>query len=262
MSAYKMRKIVVVMTSFNRKELTDNSINSILRYHYPNRHIIVVDDGSDIPYKYEHKDVTVIRNEKKQKGVIVQVVAYNLGISVAINEMNAEIVILQNAEAYHYGNILYETEVYLKDTNYISYACLSTTKEMLPINDEKIENHKEIDVAARGDVELGWYNHSIHYPRYYDFCSAITAENLKKLNGFDERFAKHAWYCDDNFIMRVNKLGLKPVIIDTPFVVHQWHSRSHQPFGYTPQAHELYKKTLGEEGYVAVREITEKYIKI
>lgn len=252
-----MRRIVVVMTSLNRKELTDNTIGSILRQHYPNMHIVVVDDGSDIPYEYEHEDVTVLRIEKKDRKWVSPVVAYNKGISMAINDKNAEIVILQNAEAYHYGNVLHQTDMELSNNSYISYACFSTTKDMLPITDEKIRPYIEYSGVATGSAELGWYNHSHYYPRYFDFCSAITVENIKKLNGFDERFYKHVWYGDDNFVMRVREMGLEMRIIDIPFVIHQWHSRSHQPHGYTDESLKLFIKTIEEHSYKAVHKFND-----
>lgn len=257
MRTYKMRRIVIVMTSFNRKELTDNSIGSILRYNYPNKHIIVVDDGSDTPYEFEHDDVTVFRIEKKDRKWVSPVVAYNKGIAMAINEKNAEIVILQNAEAYHYGDILKKVDEEITDNNYISFACFSTTDDMLPITDEKIEPYINYSCSATGNVELGWYNHSHYYPRYFDFCSAITVDNIKKLNGFDERFYKHVWYGDDNFVMRVREMGLDMRIIDMPFVAHQWHSRSHQPHGYTDESLMLFIKTIEERAYKAVHKFND-----
>ena len=75
--------------------------------------------------------------------------------------------------------------------------------------------------------DLGWYNHPVHLPRALDFCAAISAGNMKKLNGYDERFYKHVWYGDNDLILRVRRLGLEVVIPEYPFAVHQWHDHNH-----------------------------------
>jgi len=80
------------------------------------------------------------------------------------------------------------------------------------------------DRIAMRDGENAWYNHPVRRPVGYHFCSAITANNLKKLNGFDERFMEGIGYDDDDFISRVKLLKLRVDITSNPFVVHQWHA--------------------------------------
>ena len=63
----------------------------------------------------------------------------------------------------------------------------------------------------------------IHRPVAYDFCSAITVDNLKKLNGYDERFSNGCAYGDNYLLNRIIMLDLNVEIIDYPFAVHQWH---------------------------------------
>jgi hypothetical protein len=56
----------------------------------------------------------------------------------------------------------------------------------------------------------------------------MSADNMRKLNGLDERFM-HGRNCDDNdLVRRILNLGLKTIITDEhqPMVVHQWHPPS------------------------------------
>lgn len=257
MFAHKMKRIVVVMPCYNRQDLCSNTINSILKYGYENCEIVVVDDASDIPFAYNNDRVHIIRIDKKDKKWFNSVIPYNYGLLYAINELNAEIIVTQNAEGYHYGNILQHINENLNPNEYFSYACLSVDESFGEVSVTKISQIcDKIQNAASGNIELGWYNHSVLYPRAYDFCSAMYVEPMIKLNGFEERFYNHTWYGDDNFLIRVKKLGLKVSIIDEPFVVHQWHSRSHQPFGHTDASFQLLNKTIKEDSYSATHKFT------
>ena len=160
---------------------------------------------SDVPFKFKHPNVDVIRTENKTW--VSSVIAYNIGIKHAI-EIGAEIIILQNGESYHFGDLLQYANDNLNAKNYISFASLNLSKERSSnIKDETMDSLLSIKVAS-GDDAIGWYNHSVYRPVAYDFCSAIETENLIKLNGFDERFSNHFWYMDDNFLDRVRKMGL------------------------------------------------------
>ena len=68
-----------------------------------------------------------------------------------------------------------------------------------------------------------WWNHSVWQPNAFHWCTAITSENIIKLNGFDESFSFGYGKEDGYFITQVKTLGLNVKIIDSPFVVHQWH---------------------------------------
>jgi glycosyltransferase involved in cell wall biosynthesis len=64
-----MRSIAVIMTHFNRDDLTKRSISSILEQKYNGDYvIIVVDDSSDIPFEYKHDKVVIIRTKKRKCG--------------------------------------------------------------------------------------------------------------------------------------------------------------------------------------------------
>lgn len=75
------------------------------------------------------------------------------------------------------------------------------------------------------DGYVGWYNHSVYNPCEFHFCSAVSMVNIIKLGGFDERFANGIGYEDNEFLDRVNRLGLHKIINDDVSVIHQWHPK-------------------------------------
>ena len=256
------KKVFIVMTAFNRSALTQNTIDSIAKRR--NLHIIVVDDSDKDPYSPEKAecDLVLIRNRKW----VSPVITYNKGFEYIKNQYqpkDSDILIIQNSEAIHVGDIVQYAIENITEDNYISFACLSLPKDFCEqkITKERIDSVSNCHISAtiNDEIEVGWYNHEHYYPRALDFCSAITWGNMKKLNGFDERYAKHTWYGDDDFRNRVKKLGLTTIIgnSEMPFVCHQWHSRAHQPYGYTEDAMKLYSKTSVEDNYRAYHVITE-----
>lgn len=113
--------------------------------------------------------------------------------------------------------ILPDMQLGVTDKNYITFACYSLSKG----EDVDFKELKKQPPSSNG--ESGWYNHSIYRPEALHFCSAITTDNLRKLNGFDERLALGLGYEDNLFIHQVRVLGLKVLIVDDPFVFHQYH---------------------------------------
>jgi hypothetical protein len=150
-----------------------------------------------------------------------------------------EIVIIQNAECYHVGDVLiYARRV--TDNTYISFGCYSQGESQ----GSEINNR-----CASFGGDSAWYNHPEYRPVGYHFCSAITAGNIKKLNGFDERFSFGTGYDDDYLLHQIKCLGLKVEITAVPYVVHQWHE---QMMGKDYTGNEtLYKELIKENNYRA-----------
>ena len=225
-------KIVIVMTYFNRLFQLERTLASILRSRHKNFEIIIVDDKSDevTDFSVYGKRIHSIR-VGEEKNWCNPVIPYNLGIHKALT-FHPSVIILQNAECYHYGDVLSYAARNVVYNNYLAFSALSLDKENthLGVNDELIKGLLPMEYAVPYHPlvsELGWYNHPIILPRALDFCAAISTQNLRKLNGYDERFASHIWYGDDNLIGRVKKLGLRVEIPLDPFVVHQWHDHNH-----------------------------------
>jgi GT2 family glycosyltransferase len=238
--------IAIVITYYNRPKQLLKTLESF--NHYKDFFVVIVDDGSskEITLPDLDFDVTVLRIENKAwtQGDP----AYNTGFHYALLR-NPEIVIIQNAECYHIGDVLsYAKRV--SDKTYISFGCYSQGK-----GEEagSVINNR----CATFGGDSAWYNHPVYRPVGYHFCSAITADNLRKLNGFDERFSFAAGSDDDYFLHQVKTLGLEIEITSDPIVVHQWHEQN--AFN-TPEMYEvnnrIYQELIKENTFRAKHIIT------
>lgn len=222
-----MPKVSVIMTYFNRQAQLEKTLRSIGESALKDIEVIIIDDLSDEEIKRPEAEFPVKIIRITEKTWTNPEPAYNKGLIEALNN-NPDIIIIQNAECYHVGDVLlYATRV--TDESYISFSCFSidreTTFRQHDIN-EVIRNNNR---AATQTGECAWYNHPEFRPVGYDFCVAMTKKTIITLNGYDERFSDGIAYGDDYLIARARMLGLKIEIPVNPFVVHQWH--------YTNNAH-------------------------
>jgi len=211
-----MAELSVVLTYYQREKQLLKTLESFRQYDPSLFTVVIVDDNSpdDIQLPAMPYEVAILK--VRDKHWINSGVTYNIGFHYVLKQ-NPRTVIIQNAECYHAGDIIGYTKKHLSDKNYLSFACYSLAEGQ--DTDLKILNNK----AAHGNGDSAWYNHSVHRPEAFHFCSAITAENLKRINGFDERFAFGIGFDDNYFIWQVKTSGLKVEFIDDPFVVHQYH---------------------------------------
>ena len=222
--------ISIATTYYNRKNQFIKTLKSLQQSEVKNFEMIVVDDASDENQRIEYlqKDfefLKIFRINKEDKKFNNPCIAFNL----AFSKCSGDKIIIQNAECLHYTDILKITRDDLNDDNYLSFSCYSidkqTTEKINEINDLcKIKNHIDF-LPIKQDIngENGWYNHGTHRPTGLHFCSAITMKNLKKLNGFDERYAEGSCFDDNEFLHRINMLGLKVYFKDEGVCIHQYH---------------------------------------
>jgi len=223
--------ISVVTAYYNRKKLFTRTLNSMLPYHGKiDFEVIVVDDGSDESERLEDLQadfpfLRVIRLEKQNKWYKNPCIPFNIGFS----EIKGDKVIIQNPECYHFGSILEYVATHLKENDYLSFGCFSLDKlhtddEVLFYDRNNIQqlifNNNRSFVT---DGDLGWYNHSVIRPEAFHFCSALMANDLFDLGGFDERYAKGVGYDDDELIWRIRNKKMNIKFIDDQIVLHQNH---------------------------------------
>jgi glycosyltransferase involved in cell wall biosynthesis len=207
-------KIAIVCTYLSRQEQLDRTLLSFLQYNPKDFVVIVVDDGSpedivlpELPFKV---DILKLKDKTWHNPCI----PFNCGFHKAL-EYKPNVVIIQNSECMHNGDILSEVKK-VTDANYLSFGCYSLARGETP---EIIKQ----DVGSTSYGDSSWYNHSVYRPVAYHFCSAII-----KLNGFDERFYNGIAYDDDMFLRQIRNLGLRIDFIDDPYVFHQWHERMYE----------------------------------
>jgi glycosyltransferase involved in cell wall biosynthesis len=204
------------MTYWNRQRLLEKTLYSYSLSESKDFNVIIIDNNSDedikhiaVPFEVE---IIKLTNQKWANNYIS---AHNYGFFHALKK-NPDIILITHSECYHQGDVItYAKRV--TDETYISFGCYSLKEGEKP---EIAEMNRRGNIF---DGDSAWYNHPIYRPAKHHFCSAITAKNLRKLNGFDERFCNGVAYDDDYFVEQIKRLGLKIEETDYPFVFHQWH---------------------------------------
>jgi len=243
--------ISIVVAYHNRKPQFQSTLESIQKQNYADLEVIAVDDRSvdehrieDLETQFDFLKVVRLNRSEFRNPCL----SYNVGFNNALGD----IVIIQSPECIHVGNILEITESKISENNYLSFATYSASHDLSQEISAHVRDDNSFDSAVQnlvlssrqsGDFYLRdnvWFNHSVYSPRHYHFATAITKNNLERLNGFDERYALGIDYDDNEFKYRIDKMGLQTVSIDNPFAVHLWHDHSFSDviingFFYPPQ---------------------------
>ena len=216
----KMRnypKVSIIMPTFNGLELLKISIPSVLKTHYPNIEVIVVDNGSsDGSVSYLSKvypNVSVI-SLKENKGIVIP---YNLGASAARGSL---VSFLNN-----------DMEV---DPDWLLPLVLAVEcNECVAGCDSKHINYYERDkigsggagcfidnygnAVTRGDGEIDKGQFNIQEEVFYGL-SIFKKDLLMKVGGFDESFFG---YCDEtDLCWRLHRLGYKILFVPESVIYH------------------------------------------
>ena len=218
--------ISIVMSYFNRLAQLRYTLKTIGQSQIKDVEIVIAEDFCDpgeqlhnIQKEFPHLAIKVIRMSDGQdhKDYCNPCVPYN----TAFRACCGDTIIIQNPECCHIGDVLQYTKDNLTNENYLTFHCYAATKaetrvmqsgEPLPMFTEK---------------KSRWYNHVVERPYAYHFTTAITRENLIKLNGFDERFAQGQDMDDVELIYRIKALGLELKFVEDPWVVHQYHRKTY-----------------------------------
>ena len=223
--------ISIAMAYKNRKVQLIKTLESIESQSYKDIEVIVVDDASDPEQKVADLQsrfpfltvITVQANPYKNPCIV-----YNTAFSMC----SGEVVIIQNPECLHVGELIQSVAENIDESRYLSYACYNVGERDI----EKLynaENKKDFILSlpqefnqSKGDA-ITWYNHS-HYRKVdFHFTTAITRKNLESINGFDERYKYGMEFDDNEFLDRIKRKGLEIVNIDDPFSVHQYHTSTY-----------------------------------
>lgn len=229
-------KFSIVTSYYNRKKQFINTLETIKKSdEIDNIEFIVVDDASDEDHRIEdllgvYSFLKLIRIEKRDKWWTNPSIPFNK----AINQSIGDVIILQNPECLHLGDIIKNVKDNINDNNYLTYSVYSisenTTNQLFNLTyNENLFNQINNIIGVKNNIgftNIGqecWYNHPSYRPCNYHFISAITKKNMDNLGGFDERYGGGSSYDDDEFLHRINLLGLEIKIIDEVTGIHQWH---------------------------------------
>jgi glycosyltransferase involved in cell wall biosynthesis len=247
------------------------TLRSISLSAYKNFEVIIVDDASIKMHRIRCLvrqfgfNINVIGIKAKQKKWTNPCIPYNIGFDNAVGD----VVLIQNAECVHIGDIISHVANNISDDNYLSYSAYAIseqcTRNVLRIKGsnmmEKIRTHltpfTRIGPPNKpNSTWMAWLNHPVIRPIGYHWCAAIKKINLEKLNGFDERYSLGIGWDDPDLVRRVKRLGLNIVFFDetNPFVVHLYHKSHHVNWKTQFDKNRiLYEQTESEPSYKAVR---------
>ena len=223
------------MPYFNRKIqlLTTLKTINLTNYPYNDFETIIIDDGSDADQRIEDLvgkfdfGINLIRVNKEEK---VWQEPLPL-INKVVRECSSEIIILQNSECCHAGDVISYAVENSDKNKYLSFGSFNVSGKIAPkIWDLEIPSKEKIlNIIGNFLIsptqwagEAWWYNHSVHRPAGYYFCSSMLREDYIEIGGLNEEFAYGVNFCDDEFMRRIrNKKKL--VFVDDPFTVHLYH---------------------------------------
>ena len=128
----KNPKLSIVTAYYNRKELFLKTLASIEQSERTEDiEVIVVDDGSREDQRLEKIKtnysfpIHIIRQEPENKNYVNPCIPYNIGFAKA----KGDLVLIQNPECYHVGDLVSVALENTKDDNYISFAAYALSKE-------------------------------------------------------------------------------------------------------------------------------------
>lgn len=207
--------ISIVVSVYNRQALLNRTIDSINESKYKNWEIVIIDDASDEPVICNDPKARIIRLEKNTKVYFNPCIPYNVGFKAS----KGDIIIIQNPECYHNGDVLTYVAENIKENDYLSIAAYNADL-----------GEDSVDYIVANTKPDKWYNHPYHRPINFHFCCAITRKDLiEKMDyGFDPRYQDGMGFDDTEFIRRIYRKGFNVVQSECPFVVHQWHDRNYQ----------------------------------
>jgi len=239
------KKISIVMAYYNRKPQIISTLHSIQKSEYENIEVVIVDDCSDDAHNLKDSidsfnfEIKYIEILKKDRTWTNPCVPYNMGF----DECEGDIVIIQNPECVHCGDIITYASEKVTQANYVAFSCysLAPDKSRQLLSKNICQNSPDLDSMVKslsqeicpivatggGRNHLSmWYNHPEYRNLCYHFTTAISKDNLKDINGFDERFKNGFGYDDDELLIRIRRKGLIVESIHPDegiFSIHLWH---------------------------------------
>ena len=232
-----MKKVSIVIAYYNRHSLLLNTLESIKKTNYTNYEIIIVNDASD--------DIDIIKNkvEDNNKIKIIDIdittksnrtnpcSVFNIGFKYA----TGDIIIIQNPESYHIGDIISYTATKLKEREYIVFPAYNLHSEkannkFMELEEKTYNNIINPQYIPTASDKHLWYHHEKYRKCYYHFCSAIFRKDLEMVGYFDDNYKYGVCFDDDDLVLKIRDLARYNMYTPNPqmepFIVNMWHSPS------------------------------------
>ena len=203
-----MNKVCVVIPMFNFGELTTRCIDKVVENAGLPVDILVVDDGSLVPFR--DKRAKVIRQENEGFTSAV-----NTGINYAWSKY--DYIHLLNNDTEPYPNFISELVDVFNNNDCIGVA--GSTRETVVDGKKVIFTFPQDIVAGNASYHLEDLPDLFYTCAWLPFCSVlIKTEVLRQVGLLDHRMLNH---CSDNdFCIRAGVMGYKTVFVPKSKVVH------------------------------------------
>lgn len=252
-AAYRDRlstpRVSIVMTYYQRREQLDYTLKTMRGSQFDTDlvELIIVDDGSTGFHSLftwiqeQHIAIKLIilgPKYKRDKNYCNPAIPYNIGFS----EVKGDIVIIQNPEVCHIGDVIQYTVDHLGESDYLVFTCAAMPNDGLneemralfssskfSVSIQKVRSLlRELSLDAENSPAF-WHSHSVCQAAAFHFLTAMPAIHLFSLGGFLEEFSFGFCADDNEFIFRIrNRLRLQIRFVDynsAPFGIHQWHPK-------------------------------------
>lgn len=248
MVSFAAPKISVVMAYFNRYPQLVTTLDTIAASTHKNVEVIIVDDCStdgapidDLASLYAFT-IKVIHMDPAQKTYKNSCVPFNRGFDQATGQL----IMLQNPEVCHIGDVLRHAATHIGPKDYYSYACLPLPNYDYNAYVKTMVTHKRPRPSNLNDYSLGipltemvthvhkvpqplaWYNNP-DKPTYYHFCAVTHALNIRRVRGFSQEYKDGRGFDDNDLVLKMQKvLNLNMVTppVRECYVIHQYHPPS------------------------------------
>jgi glycosyltransferase involved in cell wall biosynthesis len=216
--------ISIVMAYYNRLPQLTFTLKTFQSSKYKDIEIVIVDDYSSSQHLLDRLQsefpllnlkIIKMQDQNSVKTYVGPSIPYNVGF----RQSSGNIIIIQNPECCHVGDVISYVDQHCNDESYLSFHCWASGKRDLGV----LHAQGYLDTTTSSGR---WYNHQKHRPASYHFTTAITRKNLIDLNGFDEQYSAGFAYDDDEFIERIKKKKLKIKFVSEPWTIHQYHGKS------------------------------------
>lgn len=221
-----IQKVIVLILSYNGKQLLEDSIFSYLSNDYPNFEVVVIDNGSTDGTKEwigkNYPDVFVLRTEKN----LGYSGGFNIGLDYAFNKKKADYVLITNNDVKADTKVITELVTVAETDIMIGFVTGKVYYFDKPDTLQSVGKYEDPvrwngEHIGNKEVDNGQYDQISERIFADDIYTLVTRKLFLETGGYDTTFRFQAEEYD--WQARAKKLGYK--IYYTPFA-QIWHKES------------------------------------
>lgn len=202
------KTISIVMTASNRSIQTYFTLKTIQNSSYKEVQIIIVDESDKDAITKEELNkypfyIDFISINTLKKNWINPLVNYNIGFKY----IKGSLVIIQNAEVCHIGDVLAFLGKEMVKDNY--YICdVKASKSLKTNNIIYKSDTNTIDIYNLKNIFKKWYQCRTN-KRDLHFLTGMTIDTFNKVKNFSYDYTLGVNYDDDDFLMKIKSKNIQ-----------------------------------------------------